>query len=496
MRFAFLFPAVFFLLPFAASAASIPSQINMDGSTVSISALVSSARPYQNQSIRYTVKCVMRGNISDASLGDIGVSNAIVERQGEPEVHDEVENGSTFRVIEFHFIITPLQPGEISIPPAVMQGKIRTPDIAVGASQFGDGLSRAMRQAMSFLSAFDDEPFSVASNTVQLEVKAPATAMDPWLPLTSLRIMDGAGTPQAVKVGEPLSRKITLLADGAVGGQLPDLEAKQDHKNFRVYADKPTTGEDVDQKGGVILGWRKESYTLIPQRSGRLVLPAIKVRWWDIVNNKVAVSELPERIVSVLPAAVAQNLRPAGTHATRRPAPMQSPKAGSAVSNVGSLISYGLVAILVGALSFAAVWAVRYWQQREGRRIGNVLVDTPAIPRQRKRASTPHAGRKLEHVRRAGELREFLQAYLYERYGISKNVSLEISFWMLSCSWIGREREDVDALIKELGAALYGGKDVDVEDLKRRSRRVIALLKRRSKGGQAGGKKLRDLNPS
>lgn len=493
MRFVFLFLAVLLLVPLAASAAPISSQINIDGSTVSISALVSSARPYQNQSIRYTVKCVMRGNISDASLGDIGVSNAIVEQQGKPDVHDEVENGATFRVIEFHFIVTPLQPGEITIPSAVMQGKIRTPDIAVGASQFGDGLSRAMRQAMSFFSAFDDAPFSVASNAVQLEVKPPAAAMDPWLPLTSLRIMEDTGTLQTVKVGEPLSRKITLLADGAVGGQLPDLEAKQDHRNFRVYADKPTTGEDVDQKGGLILGWRKESYTLMPQRSGQLVLPAIKVRWWDIVNNKVAVAELPERVVSVLPATVVQNAPPAV--ATRRAMPMQSPRAGSAVLNAGSLILYGLVAVLGSVLLFAAFWGARLWHKRERRKIGSVVAGAPAIPQQRKSAPRRYAGRNLEHVRTAEDLREVLQAHVHERRGISKNTSLEISLSALSRSWAGPDRDDVDVVVKGIGAALYGGKAVDMEDLKKRARRIMAALKKEPRGSELGGKKLQDLNP-
>jgi hypothetical protein len=463
---------------------------------VSVGAIVRTTKPYQNQSMLYTVRCVISGNVSDASLGSIKANNAIVEQQGKPDVHDEVENGSTVRVIEVHFIITPLQPGEIVIPPAVMQGKIRTPDIVVSASQFGGVLSSAMRRALSDFSASDDEPFNVASNTVQLEVKPRAAAMDPWLPLTSLKIIEDVSTSQTVKVGEPLFRKITLLADGAVGGQLPDLEAKQDHRNFKVYADKPVTGEDVDQKGGLILGWRKESYTLMPLRSGQLVLPAIKVRWWDVVNNKVAVAELPERVVSVLPAAIVQNLPRVGAHGARRSTPMQSPRTGRAAPNVGSLILYGLDAALASVLLFAAFWCAKRWRKRVRQKVGGVVVPAPPMPQQRKLAPRPRAGPNLEHVQTAEELRDFLQAYAYEHRGISKNVPLEISFLAPLRSWAAPERDDVDAVIKGLSAALYGGKAVDIEDFKKRARRIMTALRRESEGGLTGGEKLRDLNPS
>ncbi len=93
-------------------------------------------------------------------------------------------------------------------------------------------------------------------------------------------------------------RKITLLAEGVVGSQLPNLEAQQNHEDFGVYADKPAMGEDVDGKTGAIIGWRKESYSLIPRKAGRLFLPAVKVKWWDVVNNKIATTEMPGRKVT------------------------------------------------------------------------------------------------------------------------------------------------------------------------------------------------------
>jgi len=477
---------------------SVPlsSEVNLGGSLISISAMASTTKPYQNQSIRYTVRCEVRGNISEVSLGDIDVNNAIVQQEGKPDAHDQIENGAPVRIVDFHYIITPLQPGIVIIPPVVLQGKIGTPDISAVTDPFGGGLSRGMQQVMKFLSAFGGEPFSVASNKTQLEVKPPAVTMDPWLPLTSLKLIEDTSISQSVRVGEPLVRKITLLADGAVGSQLPDLEAKQDQKNFRVYADKPATGEDVDKKSGTILGWRKESYTLIPQKVGRLVLPAIKVRWWDIPNNKIATAELPEQVINVLPAAAPQILPAVGVAATGRPVPVKSSKGHSAPSNFGSLALYGLAAVLAGILLLAGIWGLRLQRKIAYRRAFAEQASARKKPQPGVSAPRPVAKWNLDQVRTVEELKNFLQAYVHERYGLSKNASLEKAFSALSTSWAGQEKKELEAVINGIGTALYAGKAVEVEDLKKSSRRVIAALNRKSNNRRKGREKLGYLNPS
>jgi hypothetical protein len=476
--------------------APILSEARLDGSVVSISAMASTTKPYQNQSIRYTVRCAVRGNISEVSLSDITINNAIIEQEGKPDVHDEIENGSAVRIVEIHYIVTPLQPGTVIIPSVVLQGKIGTPDVSSVADPFGGGLSSGMQQVMKFLSSFGGEPFSVASNKTQLDVKPPAVTMDPWLPLTSLKLIEDSHISQSVRAGEPLVRKITLLADGAVGSQLPDLEAKQGQKNLRVYADKATTGQDVDKKSGTILGWRKESYTLIPQKAGRLVLPAIKVQWWDIANSKIAIAELPEQLVNVLAVAAPRNSPPAGATATIRFSPVQSSKRYRAPSNVISLLTYGLAAVLAGVMFFAAFWGLRLRRKIGHQRTKDKRVLAGPKPQSGILAPRPVTKWDLDKVRTVEELKNFLRAYLHERHGLSRNASLEKSFTALSNSWAEREKGDVEAVINGIGTALYAGGVVEVEDLKKSSRRILAALNRKSNNRRKDQEKLRCLNPS
>ncbi len=487
----------------AADHGTAQTMSDADGNIISVSAEASTATPYQNQPIRYTVRCVIRGNIFDVSLGDIGVGNAIVQPPRKPEVHDQVENGVVAKVAEFHFIITPLQPGKLTIPSVTLQGKFEAPDLAAAVNPLGERLSSGVRQALDFFNAHGAEPFSVASNATQLNVKPPAAAMDPWLPLTSLKIIEDSDASRPMHVGEPMTRKIMLLADGAVGSQLPDLERQQDRRDFKVYADKPTMGEDIDQKNGAILGWRKESYSLIAQKAGRLVLPAIRVSWWDIVNRKPATAELAERVVDVLPAAAAQVPSAAGLDGIRqgtvtaRSEPASSPRAPTLLANAGShLLLYGLMAVLAAVLAFAAIWR---WTSR--RRIARLVADdAPAAgtakPVLEKPGSRPLGKRALDHVRTAEELRDFLQTYAQERRDLPKSASLERIFSALRKSWTGREKDDVAAIVKGLDAALYAGRPVDIADLKIRCRRFIASLKSESHHRRKRREMLPRLNPS
>lgn len=464
------------------------------GGAISLTAKASTTTPYQNQPILYTIHCVVRGDISDAALSDISIGNAIVQREGRPAVHDEVEKGATVRVVELHFIITPLQPGIITVPPAVLKGKIETPSLAATADPFGGGFmfSPGTRQALNFFSAFGGEPFTIASNTTVLNVKPPARAMDPWLPVKSLTIKEDTDGPQQARVGEPLMRKIILSAEGAVGSQLPDTEVQQDQADFRVYADKPATGENVDEKTGAIFGWRKESYSLVPQKPGRLVLPAIRVAWWDIVNNKLATAELPKRIVDVLPGVVVQKPVVASPDATKKSRsvargpsiPVQSSPAQTASSNAVFLILCGLAGVLTAALFI-------FWWLRRGSTRPSATA--PKIAIANKDIEKPLAEQALKHVRTAEELKSFLQTYAHEHWGVSENASLERIFAPLRNS---RAQQDIEIVIERIGGALYAGKSVDVEDLKRRCRRIIAVQRKQTRGNRKGAEKLPLLNPS
>jgi hypothetical protein len=467
---------------------------------VSISASASTEVPYQNQSVLYTVRVVARAAVSNVSLSELRVANAIVERQDEPRVRRSTENGAPVNLVEFHFIITPLQPGPATIPPVILKGETETPDVTP-SDQFGGGFMAGMLRAMNAISSLaGGQSFSAASNKTILNVRPPVAAINPWLPLASLKLTEDTPVAQSLRVGDLISRKITLSANGAVGSQLPDVEEQQNHRDFKVYTDKPIMGQTID-KTGVILASRTETFSLVPQHRGTLILPAVKVSWWNVVTNRVATAELPQRIINVLPGGTAQSsgnddvdlARGRGMSRGAATAPSKSP--GGILNSRGGLWKILETALIVSLLPITFWWLT--WRRKlrfAGNDRGSVALEV--MPRLRKARSDSTGVVALKQVREPEELKAFLQHYAHEYWGTAKNASLEKIFAAWKVPEVGSERNDIDALIERISVALYAGRPADIEDLKRRCQRVLMVSKKKRTSLRKGNqKKLACLNP-
>jgi hypothetical protein len=483
-----------------ADGSSAPAQADGEGGRISVTAKADTVTPYQNQPVLYTVRVLVRTGISKMSASNIDITNAIVEETGGAEVSDDFEHGRPVKVAEFRYIITPLQAGKITIPAVVLEGEFQAPSLAVPADPSGNSaVSSATQQALNFFSTYGAETFNITSNATVLNVKPPVAAMDPWLPLTSLKISEKIDASRSVHVGEPVTRKITLSATGAVGSQLPDIGAQQQFGNFRVYADRPVMGENFDSKTAVISGWRTDSYSVIARNAGPLVLPAIRISWWDVVNNRAAIAELPERVLHILPAKTAQGPPVNGDHSRDQQQAGKSQQRQThwlqnAFADIGRALPYAGVSVVIAALLFGA------FRWREPKR--NILRFKEAVfaamrvkPGPPNVASGMSSGGTLKDVQTAEELKIFLQAYAHRHWGTPKNASLEMIF---SISPDSRTKldDEVKALTKKIGAALYAGGTADVEDLKKRFGRVIKALKARAKSNPENREELSVLNPS
>lgn len=488
-----LFP-VAVLLIFLCSSAS--AQTDVGGGRISVTAKADTTTPYQNQPVLYTVRVVVRAGISKMSASNIDITNAIVEETGSADVSDAVEHGRPVKVAEFHYIITPLQAGKMTIPAVVLDGEFQAPNLDPSGNS---AVSSATQQALNFFSTYGAETFHIASNATVLNVKPPVAAMDPWLPLTSLKISEKVDASRSVHVGEPVTRKITLSATGAVGSQLPDTGAQQQFGNFKAYADRPVMGENFDSKTAVISGWRTDSYSVIARSAGPLVLPAVRISWWDVVNNRAAIAELPERVLHILPAKTAQALPVNGDHAQDQQQAGKSQQKQphwlqNAFADIGRALPYAGVSVVIAALLFGAFrWGepkrniLRFKDAAFAAM--NVKTGAPNV------ASGMSVGGALKDVQTPEELKIFLQAYSHRHWGTPKNASLERIF---SISPDSRTKldDDVEALTKKIGAALYAGDTADVEDLKKRSRRVIKALGARAESSRGNREELSILNPS
>ncbi len=255
------------------------------GDTLFVEVDADPLNPYVQQQVRYTVKLYYAVNLSDGSLDEPAVGNAVVQKLGRDKQYTATLDGKTYRVLERSYALTPEQSGPLTMPALNFRGS------AVDNSD-PTGFFRRGRSV------------SARSDSLQLDVRAkPATwGAAPWLPAASLTLSDESELPSETRAGEPLTRTIKLRAQGLGFEQLPELELKAP-AGAEVYPDKPDTRNRDD--GSWLYGERTRKFAIVPTGPGSLTLPAVEVQWWNTTTDQIETASLPAREIVVTGAALA-----------------------------------------------------------------------------------------------------------------------------------------------------------------------------------------------
>lgn len=96
----------------------------------------------------------------------------------------------------------------------------------------------------------------------------------------------------ALKVGDTITRELTLQADGALAMTLPVPDLAQVDGLSR-YRKNPQISTLDDGRGNFDGGQRIDSVTYQIARQGRYSLPAVQVSWWDSSTRQTRTTEVP-----------------------------------------------------------------------------------------------------------------------------------------------------------------------------------------------------------
>ena len=269
------------------------------------------ASTFVQQQIQYTTRLYYSMPLIDGSLGDPEPEHAVVERLGEDKHYQTTVKGQRYEVIERNYAIFPEQSGTFTIPPVSFTGRMATGgptrrpfgrmdsmiEQFFGRDPFGNG--------SFFATPFGDSGKRVHARgeAVTMEVKPhPASySAATWLPGEDLVLHDSwASQPPEFRVGEPVTRVISIDAKGLAASHLPEV-AMPAIANMRIYPEQPVRESRTD--GAVVYGHSEQSFAYVPQQAGRVTLPEIRLNWWDIKSGKARVAVLPSWNVDVLPGA-------------------------------------------------------------------------------------------------------------------------------------------------------------------------------------------------
>jgi hypothetical protein len=269
------------------------------------------APTFVQQQIQYTTRLYYSLPLVEGSLGDPEPEHAVVERLGEDKHYQTTVNGQRYQVIERNYAIFPEQSGTFTIPPVSFTGRMMTG----GAARRPFGRMDSMIEQFFGRDPFGNDSFFATpfgdpgkrvhtrGEAVTVEVKPhPASySAATWLPGEDLELHDSwAAQPPEFRVGEPVTRVISIDAKGLAASHLPEVTIPA-IANMRIYPEEPRRESRTD--GAVVYGHSEQSFAFVPQQAGRVTLPEIRLSWWDIKAGKERVAVLPSWNVEVQPGA-------------------------------------------------------------------------------------------------------------------------------------------------------------------------------------------------
>jgi len=244
------------------------------------------------------VRVFYQQNLTEAAISQPEPSPAAVRLLQETPYQAE-RGGERYRVLERNYAVFPERSGELTIPPMQLTGRL----VERRTSNVWQPAVRGRRVRV------ESEPLHLL-----IEPKPVEFTGTQWQPARNYRLTQQVSSGDSLRVGEPVTRTVIIDAIGLEENMIVE-PAWPGLPGVRIYPDQPQgiTRDD----GQWVLGHKEFRYAVVPEQEGELVLPELKVEWWDTQNNRARTAVLDAHTVFVQPSALvpspAQTAVPAGT---------------------------------------------------------------------------------------------------------------------------------------------------------------------------------------
>lgn len=230
----------------------------------------------------------------------------VVPLTNKPIVRQEIINHKRMNVETYAFAAFPQKSGNLIIPQVSFEGfyvknePFSFPNFDNDINFFG----------VDFHSVFGQQvPVRMKTKEQTISVRpVPANSLSAsWMPLNNLELTSQWNKKSKFKTGEALTRTITLKATGMTESMLPQLSFP-DIKDFKQYPEKPVVSEEVIN--GKIVTTATFNNVYIPEKSGKLTIPTLKIQWFNVDTQKIQIANLAEEIIDIEPSTeeiLAQN---------------------------------------------------------------------------------------------------------------------------------------------------------------------------------------------
>ncbi len=239
----------------------------------------------------YTVRLFSRVALSNLRGNEINTSDsdAIIEQLGDATTYEAIRGGLRYAVREMRFAIYPQHSGTLTIEPMVFEGRVSSNHPQSIFDQFmNNGVLKRVRSDRQ---------------QVYIKPRPDNIKASDWLPATQVRLSDEWSEDiSQLKHGEPVTRTITITADGPMARQIPELQLPE-IENLKQYPNKPVNESRATNKG--VSSSQQIKLAMIPTQAGEYKIPAISLPWWNTAKGRQETAHLAEVILKVTGAPAA-----------------------------------------------------------------------------------------------------------------------------------------------------------------------------------------------
>lgn len=387
---------------------------------------VSSGTHYVQEQLLYIERMYYTVNHEDAVLSEFEVANARVQPLMDAKQYLTVVDGQRIGVYERRYALFPESSGTLTIPGQRFTARVT------------DRFNR-----------FRGSAETIVSKPIELQIQPIPDnyPQAPWIPASRFTLEETFSAPPTEwQVGEPVTRTFTIKATGLSAGQVPPIPMAE-VPGVRYYPDQTQDDSSISDQG--ITTVVTQSVAVVPGNTGDLILPEIRIPWWNTLENRVEYATLPEHNIQVIAAKASSSLSDAIPELTGSDE-ANNDKANAAETTQSYLIPL-IVSIGFNLLLLAAI--IGLYLSRKNQTTVTSSEDTAEAEKASKE-ETHYLWRELKKAARdnnAQALREMIIRWAASESGQSMTSLAQAEVWL--------DDFRLSAALAELDATLYSTDD-------------------------------------
>ena len=239
---------------------------------------------YIGQSFIYTSKLYISKNSNDLDLKAPHFEGAENSVLGKDQTDQIIRNGIRYNTITRQYKMTATEAGQYEIDSPLLTGTVQEL-VAVSDRQ-----NRVVSKTIN-----------VRGERLNIDIKdIPADYQGQWLVSDDLRLIENNDlSAQTYKVGEPITRSITLQIANIEKEKLPNIKLNYPD-SLRFYPDQDELQEGT--ANNLSYGVRIIRHAIIADKVGTLTLPEITLNWYNSQTNEQQTARLPEQKLTIIAA--------------------------------------------------------------------------------------------------------------------------------------------------------------------------------------------------